>query len=153
AVRAVAFALAGLYRRRLPARLADPPSPSPRALAGRAPERLPGRTGRALARPGLADRAIFRAALAGPHGAAPAAHDGGAALALARRSLLPPPPRPARASADLLDRAAAALASPPRPSATANPSGGRLDSVRRRDLAVARTGNLRTRAPLQWLAL
>src|SRR5205807_5366194 len=100
---------------------------------GRVSERLAG----ALPGTGVTDRAVREPALAGPHAAAPAAHDGGAAAALAGGAVFSAAPRPAAADTRCLARPfpACAVGSPGVPMAHASRAG--LVPVRRRDLVLA----------------
>ena len=66
--------------------------------------------GVALSGPGVADRALRRASAASPHASTPAAHDGRAAVVLARRADVAAAPRSSAAGANLLGRARLALA-------------------------------------------
>src|SRR5262249_9499444 len=100
-----------------------------------------------------ADRAVRRPAAASPHGAAPAAHDGGAAAPLAGRATVPPAARPAAAGPRPLGRPAAVVAAAEaavRP--TDAPAGGAAH-LRRGRMGVARSAGLRPGPALRRLAL
>src|SRR5690348_7517304 len=89
AVRPLASGGAAAHGRRLSARLARAPPPRPPALARRPPRRVPRRARGHRPGPGVAGRAVRRPTAPGPYGAAPAAHDGGAAAPLAGRAAVP----------------------------------------------------------------
>src|SRR5690242_16669483 len=86
AVRSLAPGRAAACERRLPARLARAPPPRSPALARRPPRRVPRRTRGDRPGPGVARRAAGRPAAPGPYGAAPLAHDDGAAAPLVGRA-------------------------------------------------------------------
>src|SRR5438128_1130507 len=88
----------------LPAPLACAPLPPSRALAGKATGSISRRTGGHLSRPCLAHRTILLFLPPNPHGAAPAAHDGGAAVAVARFAAVSGPVWLAGSAPHLLDR-------------------------------------------------
>src|ERR1700752_5543519 len=97
AVRPLAPGRAAPQGRRLSARMARAPPPRPLALPRRPPRRVPRRARGHRPGPGVAGRAVRRPAAPGPYGAAPAAHDDGAAAPLVGRALVPLPPGPATA--------------------------------------------------------
>src|SRR5262249_9239347 len=107
AVRPLALGRATAHGRCLSARLARAPPPRPLALARRPSRRVPWRAPGDLPGPGLADRAVRRPAAPNPHGAAPAANDGGPAVAVAGRAPVPFAPGLAPAHPRFLGRAPA----------------------------------------------
>src|SRR5262245_3699147 len=92
-------------RLHLPARLAGSATEKPAALARRPTHRLCGWARDRLPGPGLADRAVRRAAVESPHVAASAADDGCASAGLAGGAPVSDVARPAPASTHLLGRA------------------------------------------------
>src|SRR5262245_16588139 len=91
----------------LSARLAGPATEKPAALARRPTRRLCGWARDRLPGPGLAHRAVRRAAVESPHAAASVTHDGCASAGLAGGAAVSDVARPAPASTHRLGRATA----------------------------------------------
>src|SRR5262249_34133456 len=102
---------------------------------------------------GISDRAICRSAATSPHAAAPAAVDGGTAIAVAGGPAVPAAPWPAGTRPHLLGRPAPPLAAGAGTVPTPNPPRHRFAAVRRDLLALAHAGPVRPRPALRRLAL
>src|SRR5262249_32271742 len=120
---------------------------------GGAPRGLPGRARGHLPGPGVAARAVRRLAAAGPHGAAPAAHDGGAAAPLAGRAAVPPAPGSAAARPRLLGCPAAVLAAAAPALRPLDPPVDGASPLPRRHLVLAPPRDLRPGPACKRLAL
>src|SRR5262249_39687266 len=125
----------------LPARLAGSATEKPAALARRPTHRFCGWARGRLPGPGLADRAVRRAAVESPHVAAPLADDGCASAGLDGGAAVPDVARPALASTHLLGRATASVAHLEAVLRAADSPGGGAAAICRRHVALACAGS------------